>query len=581
METALSAHRRGGISTTLGVAVAYFLAARFGLSLAFTTQQVTAVWPPTGIAVAALLLWGNRAVPAIFAGAFFANAVASEPVLTAAGIALGNTLGPLAGVASMRRIAPLGGAPSTTRHAFFFVVCCALLGMSVSASNGVCQLLLAGIIPWSAAKATWWTWWVGDAMGVLLVTPVLLSWLGPRRLELTRLRLAELGALLGLLLLVSANVFSAGVLIDTHSDYHLQYAVFPFIIWAALRFSQRETATAVLLVSGVAIWATLHGRGPFGAGAFDQDKRLILLQAFMATVALTGLALSAATAERAQAQALLHRVNDELERRVAARTAELEASNVELAKKSEEVEAFVYTVSHDLRAPLVNLQGFSKELRLSCNELQTVLQGAGLEGDTAAVAKRLMDEDVAGALRYITASATKFQQLTDALLALSRYGRQDFKRELVDVNQVLRGTMDSLHTAIERSQASITVQLMPQAWADTTALGQIFANLIDNALKYLDPARPGEIRVEGQLQDGVASFTVRDNGSGIPPSAKRRLFQVFQRFHPQLAQGDGMGLAIVKRAVERHGGKIWVESEVGVGSAFHFTLPKPAGPIEP
>ena len=114
---------------------------------------------------------------------------------------------------------------------------------------------------------------------------------------------------------------------------------------------------------------------------------------------------------------------------------------------------------------------------------------------------------------------------------------------------------------------------LPPALGDDTAIGQIFANLIGNALKYLQPGRPGVVEIGGETQDGMAHYWVRDNGAGIPASARSRLFSVFQRFHPKLASGEGMGLAIVKRVVERHGGKVWAEGQEGIGTTFHLTLP--------
>jgi signal transduction histidine kinase len=124
----------------------------------------------------------------------------------------------------------------------------------------------------------------------------------------------------------------------------------------------------------------------------------------------------------------------------------------------------------------------------------------------------------------------------------------------------------------------VSVSPLPSALGDVTAIGQVFSNLIDNSLKYLAPGRDGRIEVGGKLVAGMAHYSVRDNGSGIPRSAQRRLFQVFQRFHPELAAGEGMGLAIVKRSVERQGGKIWFESEEGNGTTFYVSLP--AAPTE-
>jgi signal transduction histidine kinase len=134
-----------------------------------------------------------------------------------------------------------------------------------------------------------------------------------------------------------------------------------------------------------------------------------------------------------------------------------------------------------------------------------------------------------------------------------------------------------LRGSIEQSAARIEVGELPDVHGDLTAVGQVFTNLISNAVKYLQPGRAGRIEIAGEEQDELCHFWVRDNGAGLHPNAQRRIFQVFQRFHPELASGEGMGLAIVKRVVERHGGRVWVESEAGTGTTFHVTLPNARG----
>ncbi len=558
------------LAALAALALVYFAAAKFGLSLAFATKQVTALWPPTGIAVAALLLRGYRVWPGIWVGAFAINALVGDSLLVAAGMAVGNTLGPVLAVLALRRFTAFEPALARVRDVLALVLFGAVMGMAISALNGVASLALGGVIPWSAYAAVWWVWWVGDGMGVLVFAPLIVAWATPPRPRWQRVQVAEIATLFSGVLLVSLVALN-GSFLHTAAPFQLQYAVFPFIIWAALRCGPRETATVIALVTGLAVWGAIHDRGPFVTGNLDQ--RLILLEMFMAAAALTGLVLSAATAERARAQQALQRAHAGLEQRVAARTAELASANRVLAGKNEEVEAFVYIVSHDLRAPLVNLQGFAKELELSCRELQEALATAALPATLAQRIQAILSDDIAGALRYISASTTKFRRLIDALLQLSRTGTQQFRREPVDVGASVETTLLSLQQSIATSGAKVSVDALPSALGDTTAIGQVFANLIGNALKYLQPGQPGHIEVGGEVADGVAHYWVRDNGAGIPASAQARLFQVFQRFHPQLASGEGMGLAIVKRIIERHGGRIWAASDEGVGATFHFTLP--------
>jgi PAS domain S-box-containing protein len=280
-------------------------------------------------------------------------------------------------------------------------------------------------------------------------------------------------------------------------------------------------------------------------------------------------------AEEAQRrlEASLQQIAADLEERVAERTRQLQATVDELRRKNEEVEAFVYIVSHDLRAPLVNVQGFALELEQSCARLKSTLASCPIEEHFRDTIREILDEEIAGALHFISASSSKFERLIDALLGLSRQGRQVYQIVQVDVHELVVDTVASLQQLIAEAGASVQVGSLPPASADMTALGQVFSNLIGNAIKYRSPLRPLQVEVGGAIEDGTRHYWVRDNGLGIPETGKSRLFQVFQRLHPQQAPGEGMGLAIAHRIVERHGGKIWAESREGEGTAFHFCLP--------
>jgi PAS domain S-box-containing protein len=245
-----------------------------------------------------------------------------------------------------------------------------------------------------------------------------------------------------------------------------------------------------------------------------------------------------------------------------------------LAQKNEEVEAFVYIVSHDLRTPLVNLQGFSKELERSCEDIRDQFRSLKLPETAERKLRAILDEDIPGALRFISASTNKFERLINALLGLSRSGRQKYQFELLDLQALVGTTLDSMRQSIEKTRAAIELGRLPKAWGDSTAIGQVFSNLIANALNYLKPGRLGVIEIGGEAQDLMNRYWVRDNGVGIPATAQERIFHVFQRFHPDMAPGDGMGLAIIKRAVERHGGKVWVQTQEDVGTTFFVTLPR-------
>jgi PAS domain S-box-containing protein len=266
----------------------------------------------------------------------------------------------------------------------------------------------------------------------------------------------------------------------------------------------------------------------------------------------------------------LERLTGELENRVAERTRQLESTVMELRHKNEEVEAFVYIVSHDLRAPLVNLMGFARELDASCARLRKLFEACAPCSEEIL---EILDTDLPSAIHFISQSSLKFERLIDALLSLSRQGRQIYRIEKVDVEELVTNAVSTFQQSIAEAGATVEVANLPSVEADLTALGQVFSNLIGNSLKYRSPERALKVEIGGRQEGAEVRYWVRDNGLGIPESGKDRLFQVFQRFHPKYAQGDGMGLPIVHRIVERHGGAIWAESEEGKGTAFFFTLP--------
>jgi PAS domain S-box-containing protein len=317
------------VGYALGAALAYFAAAKFGLSLAFATKQVTAVWPPTGVAFVALALLGFRVWPGIFLGAFVANATVGESLQTAAGIALGNTLCGVLGVLLTRQSTGFQRRLETPRQVLGLVLLGAALASCVSASGGVANLALAGLVPWPSFGSVWWVWWLGDALGVLLFAPFLLAWLVEPHGRWRGARLAELGALLLALAIVCHLTFSARFS-STPSVLGLKYAVFPFVIWVAVRFGQREATSASVLISGFAVWGAVHDRGPFSVGPVDE--RLMLFGVFMAVVTTTALTLSTVVAERQRAEQALTLARDELERRVQERTLELAEEQARLAE---------------------------------------------------------------------------------------------------------------------------------------------------------------------------------------------------------------------------------------------------------
>ncbi len=261
--------------------------------------------------------------------------------------------------------------------------------------------------------------------------------------------------------------------------------------------------------------------------------------------------------------------------RIERQARELRSINEELEAINEELETFTYITSHDLRSPLVNLKGFSSELHRSIAVIIPKLEAwlPTLPPAEREELSRELCQHIPKALSYIITAAEKMDRMTSAILKLSRLGRREIRFEPITTVKIVRQCLEALAYQIEKSQSTIEIEDLPDIVADRACIEQVFGNLLDNALKYLDPARPGHIRIVGFQSAGQVSFSIYDNGCGIAPHEMHKVFEIFRRASgSESVPGEGMGMAYVRTIVKRHGGNIWCDSIPGKGTAFHFTI---------
>jgi len=290
--------KRQNLAIVAALAIVYFGTAKLGLRFAYVNPSATALWAPTGITLAAFLIFGFRVWPGAFLGAFFANLTTAGSLLTSIGIATGNTLEGVVGCYLIGRFARGRHAFERARDIFKFAFVAGMVSTTISATIGVTSLALGGFANWTEYGPIWRTWWLGDGVGAVVVTPLLLLWRENPRLNWTREQIVEL-AVLFLGLFFTVWIVFGGRFHSEVKNYPLEYLCIPFLIWAAFRFGRRKAATATCVLACIAIWGTLQGFGPFSREVLNTS--LLLVQSFVGIVAVTSLALAAEVSERKRA----------------------------------------------------------------------------------------------------------------------------------------------------------------------------------------------------------------------------------------------------------------------------------------
>jgi len=525
------------------VAVTYWIAARLSLTLALVHGQVTPIWPPTGIALVAILVLGRSVWPAIFVGALAVNLPIGPSPLGAVLIASGNTLAPLVAAELLKRVG-FRLELDRLRDAAAIIGLGALVSMSISASVGTSVLVLSGTVSPSDFWPTWAVWWTGDAMGVLLVAPFLLSLLpGSSGPALTFRSGAVFAGLLGGIALATWALFQTRL--------NLEYLVFPLIMVAAWRYRLRGAAPAALMASGVAIWSAVHGTGPFATGTLAQ--KMITLQVFNVCVALTSFVLATFVTTRER--------QEEMTRLYAASKAAGEAKS-----------AFLNMAAHELRTPITVLAGY----------LSMMGDGSlGRAPDSWAVPLQILKTKT-GELNRIMESLVKASQIDGKVTPL--------KGQVIDLRNIVEDAVARARPRADLLHADISTKLaigVLAVNADKEELGRVLDNLINNSLSYSAP--PARLFIDVSRDSERAVVRVKDDGVGIPEDQRDQVFARFYRgANPAVAKvpGVGLGLYISRQLAEHHRGSLVLESSTPEeGTVFTLAIPlagsAAAGPREP
>ncbi len=537
--TSITFDWRRNVVVPVVVAVAYAAAGRLGLALDAVSGFAALVWPPSGIALAALLLGGYRLWPAILVAAFATNYWEGAPLLTSTGIAAGNTLAAIAGAFLITRLPGFRTSLERVRDVVALVVLAAIGSSLIAATAGVSVLSLSDIVAPGRFAETWRAWWVGDAIGDIVVAPLILVWASRRPRVVNLARMAEAMGLGAVVIVATAMIFSVSSS-GGEAIVRREYMLFPLLVWAALRFGVRGAVTTSATAMVVAVALTVSGSGPFIDP--DPSRSLLALQIFMGISGATFLLLGAAITERKRSAEDL----------VVAR---------ETAESANKAKAgFLAAVSHELRTPLNAITGYVDLLSLE------------LDGP--------LTEKQRGILSRISHSQRHLLLLIEDVLGFAQVeaGKLSFDLQPVVVADALASIEPIVGAELLRKGLGLEVATCDPGLvvhADPDKLRQILLNLVTNAIKFTDP--PGAIVISAQEDGANVRLSVSDTGIGIPEPDIARVFNPFFQVHQGPTRrygGLGLGLSIVRDIAEGMNGDVEIESTVGKGTVVSVILPR-------
>ncbi len=537
------------------LALIYFVAGKFGLTMALFHQSASPIWPPTGISLAALLLFGTRLWPGVWVGAFLVNLTTAGTVLTSVGIATGNTLEAVMGAGLAVRFANGPRAFVSPRDIIRFILLAGVLSTSLSATIGVTSLSLGGYAAWPDYPVIWVTWWLGNMVSAVLITPLIVIWRTVPLTSWTRRRKIE--ALLMLALVAGSSLLVFGSLLPPEIQFYARpFMALPLLLWSAYRFGPRGAITAVFVLSGIALWWTLRGEGFFVLSS--PNDSLLLLQLFVCTITVTNLVLAAAVSESRRVEAELRSSHEdlkawqrELEARVQTRTAELARANQALQGEMRE--------RRSLEARMARMAE-REQLRLG-SELHDGL-GQRLTGISLLLA------ELHGRLGDLSSDGARDSLRVQELLDQSIHESQELARSFYPVELERFGLLHSLRDLARRTSHSFGVRLVVDAEGQASsevkgpAALQLYRIAQEALLNAVEHGKAKHVRIHLAAGGGDITLTVSDDGVGLPPVSER---------------ARGMGLRIMEYRAQTIGGFLDLRSGDEGGAVVSCTVPASEG----
>ena len=535
------------IIINLLVAVAYVLLGRLGLSI--SQLHATPVWPPSGLSLAAILLFGYQVWPGILLGSIVINSLTfygsdsiACSIFAPMVVTFGSTMEAMLGGWLVKRFASGDAFLERAEDLFRFCYLGAFLSAGLASACGTATLLGCGKIPQSELRITAFTWWMGDAVGILVMTPLLVAWARERFLKWNLYLAIEA---IGLGLLVSSIAATAfGPL-----QFHVEYMLIPCLVWAAFRFQKKGATLILTIIASTAIYGTLQGYGSFIMESTNDS--LLLLQAFIAVIAITTLFLTAALAERRHSTERLMVTMSEMD------AAKREAVEANLAKST-----FLFNMNHELRTPLNHIIGYSDLLKEETADLHQA--------------------DLSTDIEKINEAGKHLLSLVSQILDLSALetGQMPILPSEFPVLELIVDTVDEVRPLAEANSNRLTFQVSKECRllkTDRDKVRQILLHVLNNACRFTRNGKIDvDVRLESQSENKQMIFAICDTGIGIAPDQVERVFRPFAQASTGSTKtygGLGLGLAMSRLYSRLLGGDITLRSEPGKGTTVVLSLP--------